>query len=172
MFGFVTRRDHRVMMRANNWLPPRWVRIWAMTATRAGNGWLWYAIGICVLLFGDRNRFRVVGSCGLAGGASVLLFMWVKRLTGRKRPCEVEPHRWANLLPPDQFSFPSGHTMTAFAVVLPVAMIYPMTAPALYFFAVSIAISRILLGMHYLSDVVAGAVIGAGLGYVSHLALG
>ena len=169
MLGFISRRDHEVMQRANHWLAPRWVRWWAVMATRAGDGWIWYSMAVGILLLGDENRFAALGSGGLAGVSSVLSFMWIKRLTGRRRPCQIEPHCWATLLPPDQFSFPSGHTMTAFAIVLPVALIYPLSAPALFFLAISIAGSRILLGMHFLSDVVAGAVIGSGLGYLSHL---
>ena len=101
---------------------------------------------------------------------SVVLFKFLKRLTGRRRPCQIEPHCWATLLPPDQFSFPSGHTMTAFAVAIPLALFYPTLMIGLFFCALSIAMSRILLGMHFLSDVVAGALIGTALGYLGYFA--
>jgi undecaprenyl-diphosphatase len=68
------------------------------------------------------------------------------------------------LLPPDQFSFPSGHTITAFAVAVSLSSFYPNLTMGLLFCAISVAASRILLGMHFLSDVLAGAAIGAGLG--------
>ncbi len=86
---------------------------------------------------------------------------------GRKRPCALEPHCWATLLPPDQFSFPSGHTITAFAVAVSLGVSYPAIFPGLLFCAASVALSRILLGMHFLSDVIAGALLGASLGYAS-----
>lgn len=79
----------------------------------------------------------------------------------------MEPHCWSRLLPPDQFSFPSGHTITAFAVAVSLGAFYPEMRPGLYFCAASVAGSRILLGMHFLSDVVAGAGIGAVLGGAS-----
>ena len=79
----------------------------------------------------------------------------------------MEPHVWATLLPPDQFSFPSGHTITAFAVAVSLSMFYPSLTVGLLFCAVSVAASRILLGMHFLSDVLAGAVIGTTLAYLS-----
>jgi undecaprenyl-diphosphatase len=69
------------------------------------------------------------------------------------------------ILPPDQFSFPSGHSITAFAVAVPVGLFYPGLASVLLFLAASIALSRIILGMHFLSDVLAGSAIGAALGY-------
>ena len=99
-------------------------------------------------------------SGALAAGAGIAVFLRLKRIFRRRRPCAIEPHCWATLLPPDQFSFPSGHTITAFAVALSLAHFYPDLAIGLLFCALSVAASRILLGMHFLSDVVAGAAIG------------
>jgi undecaprenyl-diphosphatase len=158
------------MRRANNWEAPRWVRLYSISATRVGDGWLWYAMGLAILVLGGKNRFEALGAAGLASVLSILLFVGLKRLTGRRRPCQIEPHCWATLLPPDQFSFPSGHTMTAFAVAIPLSLFYPTLTIGLLFCALSIAMSRILLGMHFLSDVMAGALIGTGLGYLSYLA--
>jgi undecaprenyl-diphosphatase len=170
MRGFIIRRDHSLMQRVNNWDAPRWMRAYAISSTRAGDGWLWYAMGVLILLFGGEERFRALGAAGLAAILSILLFMVLKRFANRRRPCDIAPHCWATLLPPDQFSFPSGHTMTAFAVSLPMLMFYPELGTGLLFCAVSIALSRILLGMHFLSDVVAGAILGAGLGCLGYLA--
>jgi undecaprenyl-diphosphatase len=122
-------------------------------------------MGLAVLLFGGRSRYAAAGSSALAAAIGIVLFLGLKRAANRRRPCAIEPHCWARLLPPDQFSFPSGHTITAFAVVVPLVISYPSLTVGLLFCAVSIAVSRILLGMHFLSDVVAGAIIGASLGY-------
>jgi undecaprenyl-diphosphatase len=99
----------------------------------------------------------------VAAGLGIAAFLFLKKRTNRKRPCAIEPHCWAKLLPPDRFSFPSGHTITAFAIALSLAAFYPSLLPGLLFCAASIALSRILLGMHFLSDVLAGALIGSGL---------
>jgi len=165
MLGFIAHRDQRLMRRVNRWPAPRWIRLWMLAATRGGDGWLWYAMGIVILLFGGSSRFRAIGAGALAEGVGVAIFLRLKKWTGRKRPCTYEPHCWASLLPPDQFSFPSGHTITAFAVAISLSLFYPGLAVGLLFCAVSVATSRILLGMHFLSDVLAGAVIGTGLAF-------
>ncbi len=170
MRSLITRGDYSIMHRANNWVAPRWVRLYVVGATLGGDGWLWYAMGLAILLFGGNERFAALGAAGLSSVLSIILFIWLKRFTGRRRPCQIEPHCWATLLPPDQFSFPSGHTMTAFAVAIPLSLFYPDLTIGLLFSALSIAMSRILLGMHFLSDVVAGALIGTGIGYLAFFA--
>lgn len=165
MLNFIAVRELRLMHQVNRWQPPRWVRLWMVCATRGGDGWLWYAMGLVILLFGGSERFLAVGCSGASAGAGILVFLKLKRITGRKRPCSIEPSCWARLLPPDQFSFPSGHTITAFAVSLPMMHFYPELTAGLLFCACSIAISRVLLGLHFLSDVLAGAAIGLLLGF-------
>ena len=159
--------DHTIMLRMNRWRAPRWVRLWMICATRGGDGWLWYALGLAVALFGGEQRLGALAASGVAVSIGICLFIYLKRLFRRKRPCALEPHCWATLLPPDQFSFPSGHTITAFSVAMSMGQFYPSLLPMLLFFATSIALSRVVLGMHFLSDVIAGAVIG---GLVGHLA--
>lgn len=164
MREYIASRDHRIMLRVNQWSAPRWIRVWMICATRGGDGWLWYIMTIAVLLFGDGQKYVAVAASGMAVLTGVFIFLVAKRMTGRKRPCAIQPHCWATLLPPDQFSFPSGHTITAFAVALSLGLFYPSLMIGLLFCAVSIAVSRILLGMHFLSDVVVGAGVGSVLG--------
>jgi len=66
---------------------------------------------------------------------------------------------------PTKASSATSITITAFAVALSLAAFYPGLLIGLLFCAASIALSRILLGMHFLSDVLAGALIGSGLAY-------
>jgi len=152
------------MRLANNWAAPRWIRAYAVSATRVGDGWLWYAMGLTVALFGGADRIGALAAAGLSVSLGIAVFLKLKRSIGRRRPCTLEPHCWATLLPPDQFSFPSGHTITAFAVALALGSYYPAMLPGLLFCAASVALSRILLGMHFLTDVLAGAALGAALG--------
>jgi len=132
-----------------------------------GDGWVWYGLGALLLPFGGGARFAAVGSAGAAAVVRIFVFKTLKKLSQRPRPCQIEPHCWSKVLPPDQFSFPSGHTMTAFSITLVVSFFYPGLEGMLFFLAVSIAVSRIVLGMHFLSDVLAGAVLGVALGCAS-----
>ena len=163
----IERRDHRVMQRMNRWRAPRWVRIWTITVTRLGDGWIWYALGFLLLGFGGPQRFAAVSAAGAAAVFGIFVFKALKHLSQRQRPCQIEPHCWSRILPPDKFSFPSGHTMTAFSIALVISYFYPSLEGVLLFLALNIAVSRIVLGMHFLSDVLAGMVLGVGLGVAS-----
>src|SRR5207245_2091698 len=159
--------DYFLMYRVNRWHPPRWIRVWMLAASRAGDGWLWWCCGLAVLASNDAARHQAFAAAALAVFVGILTFKALKRAVGRKRPCAIEPHCWANLLPPDQFSFPSGHSITAFAVAVSLGTFYPAALPVLMFCAASVAFSRLMLGMHFLTDVLAGAGLGAALGYTA-----
>jgi undecaprenyl-diphosphatase len=167
VWGFIERRDHRLMRRMNRWRAPRWVRLWMILATRMGDGWLWYGLAIMLLIDGGPQKFSAIGSAGMAAVVGIFVFKALKMLSQRPRPCQFEPHCWSKVLPPDRFSFPSGHTMTAFSIALVVSYFYPALEGPLFFLALSIAVSRIVLGMHFLSDVLAGMVLGVALGCAS-----
>ena len=165
--SWVATRDHRLMVRVNHWRPPKWLRLWMLAATRCGDGWLWYALGLTLALYGGPGRFHALLAATLAVAVGIVLFLELKRAFRRPRPCTLEPHCWAQFLPPDQFSFPSGHTITAFAVTAALAGFYSELLPGLLFCAISIAASRVVLGMHFLSDVLAGAALGVTLGVLA-----
>ena len=169
LLSFIERRDYRLMRRVNHWRAPRWVRYGSLMATRLGDGWLWYALAPMILAFGGDLRYRALATASFAALTGILVFKGVKSVSHRRRPCDQEPHCWCTILPPDQFSFPSGHTITAFAIALSLGHLYPQIEPALLLMAASIGASRVLLGMHFLSDVLAGAVFGAGIGWGSFL---
>jgi undecaprenyl-diphosphatase len=165
--GFLEQNDVRLMKRVHRWRAPRWLRRWTLLITRLGDGWLWYALGLIILFVGGEKRFIAVGSGLAASLAGILVFRQLKLVSKRPRPYQVEPHCWAMVTPQDRFSFPSGHSMTAFSITVSVGHFYPDLQVVLLMLALSIAASRIILGMHYLTDVVAGAAIGIGLGLAS-----
>jgi undecaprenyl-diphosphatase len=169
VWEFIQARDHQVMRKVHRWRPPRWLRFWMIASTKLGDGWIWYTVGIAVLLFGGDTRFVAFAAGASAEVATVLIFRLIKKASKRKRPCQLESHCWSKILPPDQFSFPSGHAMSAFAIAIPICIYYPQLQAGLLALSVSIAISRVVLGMHFVSDVVVGSLMGVGLGYGAFL---
>ena len=60
VWQFIEARDHEVMRRVHHWRAPRWLRVWMISATRLGDGWIWYSVGIALLLFGGDLRFVAI----------------------------------------------------------------------------------------------------------------
>jgi undecaprenyl-diphosphatase len=86
----------------------------------------------------------------------------IKRIIGRVRPSELgafayEPFSWRSAYA----SFPSGHSANVFATLVAVGLIFPRARPLLWVYALGIAASRVIVGSHFFSDVVAGAAFGA-----------
>jgi undecaprenyl-diphosphatase len=100
------------------------------------------------------------------GAANVLLIV-LKRHVRRRRPSDYAPQLCgftSRALVFDEYSFPSGHSLNAFAVGTVVALAFPLTTPLVLFMAGSIALSRVALGFHFAGDVIAGAALGVALG--------
>jgi undecaprenyl-diphosphatase len=149
--------------RVYRWRPPGWLRLATVGATRLGDGWLWAAIA-AALLVGGTSFHRVLAAAAFAGLLATATFVCLKRRFRRPRPCDVSAHPVFRVRAPDRFSFPSGHTINAFAICAVLGAAAPSVLPALGVLAIGIAASRVLLGLHYVSDVVAGAVLGTLIG--------
>jgi undecaprenyl-diphosphatase len=96
----------------------------------------------------------------LLGAVDLVIYYALKRSTRRQRPFERCDDIHACLKVPDAFSFPSGHTLHAFAFALLLSAFHPALAPLLWSFAALVGLARVVLGLHFPSDVVFGAVIG------------
>ena len=113
-----------------------------------------------------KNLTFYAGSMITMGGATLAL----KRIFNRQRPFEAYPNDITKLSDGGGGSFPSGHTASAFAVATCLSITYPkwyVIAPA-YTWASLVGYSRIYVGVHYPSDVLAGALLGTGSAYLSH----
>jgi undecaprenyl-diphosphatase len=115
---------------------------------------------------GERGRLAAL-HMALTGLTALLLYRLLKRWTRRPRPYRVCPGVIAHVPPLDEFSFPSGHTLQAVSFSIVAISWFPSLAPLLVSFTVLIAASRVILGLHYPSDVLAAIGIGCGLGTAS-----
>jgi undecaprenyl-diphosphatase len=89
------------------------------------------------------------------------LYLTLKNSIKRARPADtLTAFICAHITPSDRFSLPSGHTAGAFIVATAVALYFPLFLPLALLWAVSIGMSRIMLGVHFPLDVIAGAVLG------------
>ena len=71
VWRYIETRDHRVMRRVNRWRAPRWLRVWMIWSSRLGNGWVWYSIGIVLLLFGGDVRYTAFAASVTAAAATM-----------------------------------------------------------------------------------------------------
>jgi undecaprenyl-diphosphatase len=130
-----------------------------------GSGWL--MLGLLPLYFMKERRawaLLVTATLTLTSGAVSLL----KLLVGRMRPCHALA--WAHVLPidvPSDCSFPSGHAAGSFAMASLVFASRRREGGWLLVLAALIGLSRVMLGVHYLSDVLAGAILGALFGWAA-----
>src|SRR5450631_1682717 len=93
--------DYGLMRRVNRWRAPRWIRWWMLLATRAGDGWLWGAIGIALIVSSAPQRFQAIEAAGSSVAAGILIFHNIKRVVARTRPRDIEPHCWARIVTRD-----------------------------------------------------------------------
>jgi undecaprenyl-diphosphatase len=126
-----------------------------------GDGVFWYVIIAALGLAGGTEGRDVAAQMLLAGTANLTLYLWVKGKIGRPRPFVKCPDIRACGRALDQFSFPSGHALHATTFTIILSAYYPPTVWVLVPVAVLMALSRVALGLHYPSDVAAGAAIGA-----------
>jgi undecaprenyl-diphosphatase len=129
--------------------------------SRLGDGIFWYALMLALLATGGAAAFGPVLRMAGTGLVCTLIYKWLKSKTSRPRPFAVENAVRAGADPLDPFSFPSGHTLHAVAFSIVAITFYPVLAWLLVPFTLLVAVSRVVLGLHYPSDVAAGAALGA-----------
>lgn len=157
------RCDEWLCLRLNGALRYHAVLLFFRGVSWLGNGIFWYALMLAALVQYGREAALPVLHMIFVGAVCTATYGMVKRGTLRKRPYQALPAVAPGAPPLDAFSFPSGHTLHAVAFSMVAAGYWPALAGLLAAFTVLTAASRVVLGLHYPSDVLAGAAIGAAI---------
>ena len=145
---------------------PRQIQLFFVCMSRLGDGAVWYAAMLVLpFFFGERGTATSLQMIQV-GVINLLIYKSIKSLAGRARPCDVDPRISVGTAPLDQYSFPSGHTMHAVAFSTIITAHHVELTWCVVPLSSLIALSRLILGLHFPTDVVAGALIG---GYVASL---
>ena len=149
----------RINRGANRRLPRRLFQI----ASRLGDGIVWYVLILALPLLYGAAALKPAIAMALTGALGVAVYTMLKRLFVRERPFithQAISRAGATL---DRYSFPSGHTLHAVSFTWQACVHFPELGWVLLPLAALIAGSRVVLGLHYPSDVLAGATVGAAL---------
>lgn len=154
-------------LRANHACTRQHTRAYFASVSRLGDGVFWYVLMAVLVLVDGYHGLLATAHMAITAAIALLMYKGLKRWTKRPRPCAANPEIRAWVAPLDEFSFPSGHTLHAVSFSMVAIAYYPMLAWLLMPFAVSVAMSRVVLGLHYPSDVIAATGIGIGLSSAS-----
>lgn len=169
--------DARLTIRANRWSHRALIGQFFKLISRLGDGWFWAAAVIAMIgVLAVQGRAPL--SIALATAVILLtsysgyrLYRFLKRHTVRPRPYQVHQVIVLKERPLDVFSFPSGHTLQAVLFTLLIGSQAPVLLWVLAPFTALVALSRLVLGLHYPTDVLVGAGIGASFAMAAQLVL-
>ncbi len=142
-----------------------WINVLAMVS-RLSDGSIWFFL-MGALALASPEGLKCSLHMLFAGASAALLYKIVKQYACRPRPCVYLEEVRSCVPPIDEFSFPSGHILHAVTFTTIAVAYYPSLAIGLVPFTVCVGVSRVALGLHYPSDVIAGAAIGGMVGLLS-----
>ena len=160
--------EHAWLERLNGVRLPNWEVSVLKGVSRLGDGAFWYGLMAALIAWQGWSAVPAVLHMVVAGLIGTLIYKWLKGATERPRPYQVCPTICCLTAPLDRFSFPSGHTLHAIVFSLVVTAYCPPLGWLVWPFTALVGLSRLALGLHYVSDVRVGALLG---GAVAGIAL-
>ncbi len=145
---------------------------WIIWLSKTGDGYLYLLLGALLWAFEPEHGELFLYTALMAYALELPLYIILKQLIKRPRPCDLLSHFCSHVTPSDKFSLPSGHTAAAWLMASIVSHYYPPFTVLAYCWATLIGLSRILLGVHYPTDVLAGTALGVVIASFSLTVLG
>jgi undecaprenyl-diphosphatase len=163
LFARIDAAEYGICRRLNRGASHGGLRNTFRVASRLGDGVIWYAmLALLPILYG-RSAVKPAIVMAVTGVVGVLLYKVLKKVCVRERPFITHTSISLAMAPLDRYSFPSGHTLHAVSFTWQAVVQFPELSWVLIPLATLIAASRVVLGLHYPTDVLAGGAIGAGL---------
>jgi undecaprenyl-diphosphatase len=144
---------------------------WIKWLSKTGDGQLYLILGLSLWWLEPEYGGLFLYSGLLAYMLEIPAYVLLKKGLKRERPCYHISELSAYIVPSDKFSLPSGHTAAAFLMASLIAHFYPTLSVVAYVWASCIGCSRVLLGVHYPSDIIAGVLLGLAISTISLLIL-
>ncbi|MEO0575350.1 MAG: phosphatase PAP2 family protein [Pseudomonadota bacterium] len=175
MQSFLARADQaelKVCLKINALSRSGVIRQGFRIVSRLGDGVLWYSSMVVFALLGGVDGTKAMLHVGLTSLVGVYLYSYLKNRLVRPRPYVSHGQIVCAIAPLDQYSFPSGHTLHAVLFTTMFAAYEPTTLWLFLPFTLLVALSRIVLGLHYPSDVLVGGILGVLLAALSLAGVG
>lgn len=144
-----------------------WVRTFFQWVSKLGDGGFWAVMALALLLLHGPPVLPLLLQIAATGTAGVLIYKLLKARLVRERPYISHGAIRLGAAPLDRYSFPSGHTLHAVSFTVLFGQAEPLLMLVALPFAILVAASRVILGLHYPSDVLAGAALGLTLSQFS-----
>lgn len=148
------------------------VSAWFKWISKTGDGYLYLILGLILFYFDKEHGSLFLYTTIVAYAFEIPMYVILKHMFKRRRPCDLLVNVQAHIIPSDKFSLPSGHTAAAFLMATIIMHFYPALGLMAYVWASLVGLSRIVLRVHFPLDVLMGASLGVGVALSSIHILG
>lgn len=148
---------HRVLQ-AHRYQPIVKAAYWI---SKTADGWFYPVLPLLAYAVGFQDAYLLFSTLFLAFALERTVYLLAKKGFKRKRPANILPNFRSLVIASDEFSFPSGHTSAAFLTVTVLALVVNPLFAVLYLWSFAVGCSRVVLGVHFPTDILMGAILGS-----------